>query len=122
MGKGTRNIAKQLGRMRLGLILLVFFVALALVGGQAGAQAGLALAGGATLIGVLGGLVAALVNIFKKQPSPIAVIADTGDPSSQRLHERLGRDPRSRGRAPPPGAQAASCARSRAFWRPCARR
>lgn len=34
MGKGTRNIAKQLGRMRLGLILLVFFVALALVGGQ----------------------------------------------------------------------------------------
>ena len=41
----------------------------------AGAQAGLALTGLATLVGVIGGLVAALVNIFKKQPSPVAVLA-----------------------------------------------
>ncbi|ATG55565.1 hypothetical protein CFK41_12875 [Brachybacterium ginsengisoli] len=65
----------------LGLVVVVGFAiailpyALALVAGDAGAQAGLLIAGAATIIGVLGGLVAALVNIFKKQPSPIAVLA-----------------------------------------------
>ena len=80
-GRMTLKDALNAITATLGIIMVVGFVvammpfALALVGGQAGAQAGLALAGGATLIGVLGGLVAALVNIFKKQPSPIAVIA-----------------------------------------------
>ena len=80
-GRMTLKDALNAITATLGIIMVVGFVvammpfALALVGGQAGAQAGLALAGGATVIGVLGGLVAALVNIFKKQPSPIAVIA-----------------------------------------------
>lgn len=80
-GRMTLKDALNAITATLGIIMVVGFVvammpfALALVGGQAGAQAGLALAGGATLIGVIGGLVAALVNIFKKQPSPIAVIA-----------------------------------------------
>ena len=65
----------------LGVIVVVGFVvatspyALSFVAGDAGAQAGLALTGLATLVGVIGGLVAALVNIFKKQPSPVAVLA-----------------------------------------------
>lgn len=80
-GRMTLKDALNAITATLGIIMVVGFVvammpfALALVGGQAGAQAGLALAGGATLIGIIGGLVAALVNIFKKQPSPIAVIA-----------------------------------------------
>ena len=80
-GRMTLKDALNAITATLGIIMVVGFVvammpfALALVGGQAGAQAGLALAGGATLIGVIGGLVAALVNIFKKQPSPVAVIA-----------------------------------------------
>ncbi|MBB5832268.1 Bax inhibitor-1/YccA family protein [Brachybacterium aquaticum] len=64
----------------LGIIVVVGFViammpfALSLVAGPSGAQLGLVVAGGATLIGVIGGLVMSLVNIFKKQPSPAAVI------------------------------------------------
>ncbi|WP_114855491.1 Bax inhibitor-1/YccA family protein [Brachybacterium sp. YJGR34] len=58
-----------------GAAVALLPLVLGIVGGEAGAQLGLVLAGGATLIGVVGGLVAALVNIFKKQPSPLAVLA-----------------------------------------------
>ena len=80
-GRMTLKDALNAITATLGIIMVVGFVVammpfgLALVAGPAGAQAGLVLAGAATLIGVIGGLVAALVNIFKKQPSPVAVIA-----------------------------------------------
>ncbi|WP_262425784.1 Bax inhibitor-1/YccA family protein [Brachybacterium sp. Z12] len=80
-GRMTMKDALNAITATLGIIMVVGFVVammpftLALVAGPAGAQAGLALAGAATLIGVIGGLVAALINIFKKQPSPVAVIA-----------------------------------------------
>ena len=83
-GRMTMRDALNAITATLGIIVVVGFAvailpyALALVAGDAGAQAGLAITGAATLIGVIGGLVAALVNIFKKQPSPIAVIAYAG--------------------------------------------
>ncbi|ASK66420.1 hypothetical protein CFK39_12010 [Brachybacterium avium] len=83
-GRMTLKDALNAITATLGIIVVVGFAvallpyALSLVAGEAGAQAGLAITGVATLIGVIGGLVAALVNIFKKQPSPVAVIAYAG--------------------------------------------
>ncbi|WP_394215143.1 Bax inhibitor-1/YccA family protein [Brachybacterium vulturis] len=83
-GRMTMRDALNAITATLGIIVVVGFAvailpyALALVAGEAGAQAGLAITGVATVVGVIGGLVAALVNIFKKQPSPIAVIAYAG--------------------------------------------
>ncbi|MGO1409041.1 MAG: Bax inhibitor-1/YccA family protein [Brachybacterium sp.] len=80
-GRMTMRDALNAITATLGIIVVVGFAvailpyALELVAGEAGAQAGLAIAGVATVVGVIGGLVAALVNIFKKQPSPVAVIA-----------------------------------------------
>ncbi|MGP9538701.1 Bax inhibitor-1/YccA family protein [Brachybacterium sp. AOP43-C2-M15] len=80
-GRMTLRDALNAITATLGIIVVVGFAVamlpygLALVAGDEGAQAGLAIAGAATFIGVIGGLVAALVNIFKKQPSPIAVVA-----------------------------------------------
>lgn len=80
-GRMTMRDALNAITATLGIIVVVGFVvttlpyALGLVAGEAGAQIGLALTGIATLIGVVGGLVTALINIFKKQPSPVAVIA-----------------------------------------------
>ena len=65
----------------LGVIVVVGFavamlpLALGLVAGTQGIQIGLAVTGVLTFVGVIGGLVAALINIFKKQPSVIAVLA-----------------------------------------------
>lgn len=79
-GRMTLKDALNAITATLGIIVVVGFAvamipyALSLVAGEAGAQAGLAITGIATVVGVIGGLVAALVNIFKKQPSPIAVI------------------------------------------------
>ena len=80
-GRMTMRDALNAITATLGVIIVVGFavamtpLALGLVAGEAGLQAGLALAGVATLVGVIGGLVASLVNIFKKQPSPILVLA-----------------------------------------------
>ena len=79
-GRMTMRDALNAITATLGVIIVVGFavamtpLALGLVAGEAGTQAGLALAGVATLVGVIGGLVASLVNIFKKQPSAIAVL------------------------------------------------
>lgn len=79
-GRMTMRDALNAVTATLGVIIVVGFavamtpLALGLVAGEAGTQAGLALAGVATLVGVIGGLVASLVNIFKKQPSAIAVL------------------------------------------------
>ena len=79
-GRMTMRDALNAITATLGVIIVVGFavamtpLALGLVAGEAGLQAGLALAGVATLVGVIGGLVASLVNIFKKQPSAIAVL------------------------------------------------
>ena len=79
-GRMTMRDALNAITATLGVIIVVGFavamtpLALGLVAGEAGLQAGLALAGVATLVGVIGGLVASLVNIFKKQPSTIAVL------------------------------------------------
>lgn len=79
-GRMTMRDALNAITATLGVIIVVGFavamtpLALGLVAGEAGIQAGLALAGVATFVGVIGGLVASLVNIFKKQPSAIAVL------------------------------------------------
>ena len=79
-GRMTMRDALNAITATLGVIIVVGFavamtpLALGLVAGEAGLQAGLALAGVATLVGVIGWLVASLVNIFKKQPSTIAVL------------------------------------------------
>src|SRR5699024_11324784 len=41
-------------------------------------QLGLVLATGAMIVGLIGGFITALVNIFKKQPSPALVLAYAG--------------------------------------------
>src|SRR5699024_8462993 len=48
------------------------------IGGAEGAQLGLVLATGAMIVGLIGGFITALVNIFKKQPSPALVLAYAG--------------------------------------------
>lgn len=80
-GRMTMRDALNAISATLGVIIVVGFavammpLALGLVAGDQGVQAGLALAGVATLVGLIGGLVLSLVNIFKKQPSPILVLA-----------------------------------------------
>lgn len=83
-GRMTMRDALNAITATLGIIVVVGFAvailpyALAIVAGPSGAQAGLVITGAATLIGVIGGLVTALINIFKKQPSPILVMAYAG--------------------------------------------
>ncbi|MEY8655270.1 Bax inhibitor-1/YccA family protein [Brachybacterium paraconglomeratum] len=80
-GRMTMRDALNAISATLGVIIVVGFavammpLALGLVAGDQGVQAGLALTGVATLVGLIGGLVLSLVNIFKKQPSPILVLA-----------------------------------------------
>ena len=83
-GRMTMRDALNTITVTLGIILVVGFAVavlpyvLAFTGGSEGARLGLVITGAATLIGAIGGFIAALVNIFKKQPSPIAVIAYAG--------------------------------------------
>jgi uncharacterized YccA/Bax inhibitor family protein len=83
-GRMTMRDALNAITATLGIIVVVGFAvailpyALGLVAGPAGVQAALVITGAATLIGIIGGLVTGLVNVFKKQPSPIAVIAYAG--------------------------------------------
>lgn len=83
-GRMTMKDALNAITATLGIVIVVGFAvailpyALAIMAGEAGAQAGLAITGVATLIGVVGGLITALINIFKKQPSPILVVAYAG--------------------------------------------
>jgi uncharacterized YccA/Bax inhibitor family protein len=80
-GRMTMRDALNAITATLGVIIVVGFavaitpLALNLVAGDAGLQAGLALTGVATIVGLIGGLILSLVNIFKKQPSAIAVLA-----------------------------------------------
>lgn len=80
-GRMTMRDALNAITATLGIIVVVGFAvailpyALSIVAGPSGAQAGLVITGAATLIGVIGGLVTAMINIFKKQPSPILVMA-----------------------------------------------
>jgi uncharacterized YccA/Bax inhibitor family protein len=79
-GRMTMRDALNAITATLGVIIVVGFatamipLTLGLVAGDAGVQAGLAIAGLAAFVGVVGGIVASLVNIFKKQPSTIAVL------------------------------------------------
>ncbi|GAA1490042.1 Bax inhibitor-1/YccA family membrane protein [Brachybacterium sacelli] len=65
----------------LGTIVVVGFAvgvtpaALGLVAGEQGLALGMVVTMAALVIGLVGGLVTALVNIFKKKPSPILVLA-----------------------------------------------
>ena len=83
-GRMTMRDALNAISATLGVIIVVGFavamtpLALGLVAGDQGVQAGLALTGVATLVGLIGGLVLSLVNIFKKQPSPILVVLYAG--------------------------------------------
>ena len=83
-GRMTMRDALNAITATLGIVVVVGFViatlpySLEILAGSAGAQAALAITAVATLIGVVGGLVTALINIFKKQPSPILVIAYAG--------------------------------------------
>ncbi|WP_193104899.1 Bax inhibitor-1/YccA family protein [Brachybacterium sp. FME24] len=83
-GRMTMRDALNAITATLGLIVVVGFVIavtpmlLGVVAGEAGQQLGLLIAGAATLIGLIGGLVLALVNIFKKQPSAVLVLAYAG--------------------------------------------
>lgn len=80
-GRMTMRDALNAITATLGVIVVVGFVigitprVLAAVGGESGVALGIALAGGATIIGLIGGLVTGLVNAFKKQPSAILVLA-----------------------------------------------
>ena len=68
----------------LGTVMVVGFVVamtpavFGFIGGAEGAQLGLVLATGAMIVGLIGGFITALVNIFKKQPSPVLVLAYAG--------------------------------------------
>src|SRR5699024_3770810 len=80
-GRMTMRDALNAITATLGVIAVVGFavamlpLALGLVAGTQGILIGLAVTGVLTFVGVIGGLVAALINIFKKQPSVIAVLA-----------------------------------------------
>ncbi|WP_062948790.1 MULTISPECIES: Bax inhibitor-1/YccA family protein [Brachybacterium] len=80
-GRMTMRDALNAISATLGVIVVVGFavamlpLALGLVAGTQGIQIGLAVTGVLTLVGVIGGLVASLINIFKKKPSAIAVLA-----------------------------------------------
>ncbi|HEX7351753.1 Bax inhibitor-1/YccA family protein [Brachybacterium sp.] len=83
-GRMTMRDALNAITATLGIVMVVGFAvgilpyALAFAAGDAGAQAGLMITGAATLIGVIGGLVTAMINIFKKQPSPFLVVLYAG--------------------------------------------
>lgn len=83
-GRMTMRDALNAISATLGVIVVVGFAVailpgvLGAVGGDAGAQLGLAIGMGATVIGLIGGLVTGLVNAFKKQPSPVLVLAYAG--------------------------------------------
>src|SRR5690625_6963975 len=68
----------------LGTVMVVGFVVamtpavFGFIGGAEEAQLGLVLATGAMIVGLIGGFITALVNIFKKQPSPALVLAYAG--------------------------------------------
>lgn len=80
-GRMTMRDALNAISATLGVIIVVGFavamtpLALGLVAGDQGIQIGLAVTGVLTFVGVIGGLVTSLINIFKKQPSVIAVLA-----------------------------------------------
>src|SRR5690625_6321569 len=65
----------------LGTVMVVGFVVamtpavFGFIGGTEGAQLGLVLATGAMIAGLIGGFITALVNFFKKQPSPALVLS-----------------------------------------------
>lgn len=79
-GRMTMRDALNAITATLGVIVVIGFVIavtpamLSSVGGSAGAQTGLLIAGGATAIGAIGGLVLGLVNAFKREPSAILVL------------------------------------------------
>jgi len=79
-GRMTMRDALNAITATLGVIIVVgAFVtflptALSLVMGEAGAQIGLAIGMGALIIGLVGSLVMGLVNAFRRQPGPVAVL------------------------------------------------
>ena len=80
-GRMTMRDALNAITATLGVIMVVGFAVgitpavLGFVAGESGLQLGLVIAMGATVIGLIGGLVLGLVNSFKKQPSAILVLA-----------------------------------------------
>ncbi|MGY5764065.1 Bax inhibitor-1/YccA family protein [Brachybacterium sp. DNPG3] len=80
-GRMTMRDALNAITATLGLILVVGFVVavtpklLGAVAGDDGLAIGLVIAGGATIIGLIGGLITSMINIFKKTPSPVLVLA-----------------------------------------------
>lgn len=80
-GRMTMRDALNAITATLGLIVVVGFIIgvtpalLGAVAGPEGQQLGTLIAGAALVIGLIGGLVTAMINIFKKQPSAIAVLA-----------------------------------------------
>ncbi|MFC7463320.1 Bax inhibitor-1/YccA family protein [Brachybacterium sp. GCM10030252] len=83
-GRMTMRDALNAITATLGTIVVIGFViaitpkSLQILAGDAGLQLGLLIAGAATIIGLIGGLVTAMINIFKKQPSVLAVLAYAG--------------------------------------------
>lgn len=80
-GRMTMRDALNAITATLGTIVVVGFAvgmtpaALGLIAGEQGVAIGLTVAVAALVIGLVGGLVTAMINIFKKKPSPILVIA-----------------------------------------------
>ncbi|MEE1651607.1 Bax inhibitor-1/YccA family protein [Brachybacterium sp. J144] len=80
-GRMTMRDALNAITATLGTIVVIGFVVavmpyvLGAVAGEDGLMIGLALTGVAAVVGLIGGLVLALVNSFKKTPSPILVLA-----------------------------------------------
>lgn len=80
-GRMTMRDALNAITATLGLIVVVGFAVgiapavLGAVAGPEGQQLGTLIAGAALVVGLIGGLVTAMINIFKKQPSAIAVLA-----------------------------------------------
>lgn len=83
-GRMTMKDALNAITATLGIVVVVGFAvamlpyAALLLAGEQAASAALGLTGFATLVGVIGGLVTALINVFKKQPSPVLVMAYAG--------------------------------------------
>lgn len=80
-GRMTMRDALNAITATLGVIIVVGFAVaitpavLGFLAGETGLQLGLVVAGGATIVGLIGGLVLGLVNTFKKQPSAALVLA-----------------------------------------------
>ncbi|GAA1484261.1 Bax inhibitor-1/YccA family protein [Brachybacterium fresconis] len=80
-GRMTMRDALNAITATLGTIVVVGFAvgvtpgALGIIAGEQGVALGLTIAVAALVIGLVGGLVTAMINIFKKKPSPILVLA-----------------------------------------------